>query len=290
MGKRKSVKAVVLAAIFAVAGFTGCVSMRDNTARIFSEDNRYGFILSEPQHDINLKIDKPVTVKIAFNTEKVNKVHAYIATIIDGKIFGLNTAAGLQPPFETQLYAKQFSDGLHIVDYLLMAPGSMNTNNALAGVRLHVTVSGSINSDDVKNIDMCVQKLVKCIGLNDKTSFTELCFSKQDAADIDKTITDSSEKKALQAFSSNKTISRSQKNFEKYYTLLSDNKADISTIQFGTYSKKELESAFSTYKLIRAIVVFQTKKYNTLVECFFLVTANEAYLIEFNSMPQVLHR
>ncbi len=297
----KNLRAIALLglAIFAMIEFSGCVTTSASDDKIFSEKNAYDFKLVEPaSHDINLNAkDKPkVDIKITFNTEKANADGAYYATFIDGKISRTVFGTDLKSPIKATQDAMYFFDGKYTVEYVLLPAGSMEKKDALAGVKLNLTISGSINKKDLALVDDLVAKMISAIQNNDEKAFADLFINKAKNQAIEKNITGNSKdalksRELLNKLNSDKFALKSIEAFKKIQSTIKKNNIDVKTLKLKSYTSPELHNmSTSTLKAIGLISIFTSEKFSLYSDFAILLTKDKAYLVLCNPKERVRPR
>ncbi len=296
--KKMKMGAIVLIALLCLTVFVGCATTGASTNKVFSDDNAYEFKLVEPtSHDISLnaknKAESKVQIKIAFNEEKVNAKGAYYALFVDGLLGRTRFSTNLESPIEASINARNFANGKHTVEYVLLPAGSMEKKDALAGVRINLNISGSISKKDLELADALVAKVIDSIKKNDEKAFADLFINKAKVQTIAKGVSGSAKevaiaKEVLQELSSDRFAEKSGKDFKKLQKHIKTNAINKDSITFKSYGKAKLQIDTSAFKGVECLLIYESKKFRLFSDCAVVITKDKAYLVDYKPYDMVM--
>ncbi len=286
--KKKTLKLITIFGLtvltLTVLGSCATTKSAKTNDSFFNKANDYDFKLVEPKDGkFNIGLKEVGEVKLAFNEEKFKSLDAYIGIVTDN---GLNEIYVDRSPTVDLITASGYFDGEYTRDYLLMPGDKEDPKEALAGVRVHFTVSGVVSKTEQESIKLAVEKLTKVLQNKDLKAFQSLYLQKETADNLIKQLdpnanTDKEAVEGLTIVSSDKQHKKLDKYFKAFQEELTKQDKKAASLKFVKYGRKDLLELFSVGKVVGVQLVFDCNGLELAPSVMLLLSKDKAYLLSF---------
>ncbi|MBI9068668.1 MAG: hypothetical protein JEZ09_15330 [Salinivirgaceae bacterium] len=256
---------------------------------LFAQDD-FAFKLTEPTtNELTVKAYDEISVEITFNAEAVNEAGAYIAIMADGKMFRFIAATTMESPFMNIISAKEFSEGEHTVEYLLLPSGIKDQSKALAKVSMQLIIENSSFNTNV-DIESFTQHIVETMRNNDVSAFESYCISQEGMDNIIQSIDGNTPKESgikaeLSSIDTEIATKELTANFIKLEKAFSEKGADISVVKLQNILEQNTKLEMSEFIGMGIRFVIGSANTTFIIRTNIFVTKEKAYLFDFKIEP-----
>ncbi len=254
---------------------------------ILLKKNTYKLKFIEPisrNISLNAKTNPIVKVKISFDAKKAVDDELQFEVFADGEVIKNTLNIDMNPIVEDTLDARTFLNGKHVIEYCLTPGFCTEVEKAVVKIRIDLTVTDSIEKEELNLADAQIPNVFKTIQNNDEKALIDLLMTKADADAIAKKITGNSKedkkaKGALTELLSKKIKSKPIKNFREFQKALIKKNIDRKSVELALYNEKEIIVQYPLFKVLRRNLSFRSDKFFGELICVLMVTKNKAYVV-----------